>query len=310
MKQLLLLSCCSVIFSGLIYSQSNLYNADFEAWSSQPNPVYWQDPLGWSTSNSFTGNMGCGGGPGVYADTQCISGQFAARIISVEFGFAAQPYPGYIVNGTGLTINENGEWNLEKSGTAINTRPSALHGYYRYESWTTPDSAWIEIILSRYNPLDGKRDTLAFAHTRLGPSSNYKTFNVPITYANTSVTPDTICIFIASTDPYNPVPGGVLLMDNLSLQESGGTNTNFDDGIQVFPNPTQAKVYFSNKMSDNIRVSRIEAYNSDGRKVYEHSFSPSILNPSCNIRNWEPSIYLFKYLADNGQVFTYKIVKI
>lgn len=293
-----------------LQAQPVLTNGDFEAWVTHPTPVFWQEPEAWSTSNRFTGDMGCGGGPGIYIDTQRISGKYAVRILSLEFGFAAQAYAGFIVSGDQLQVNANGEFELEKAGIPYSGKPSSLQGYYKYTSWDTLDSALVMICLTTYDPILKKRDTIALGKMFLSQVNSFQQFQLPLTYTGLSIAPDTAVVFFASSNPANPLKGGDLRLDNLAFSDPALLNESLASSISLFPNPATDEIFLRSAPGKEIRFTKIEVWNTMGQVVYLMENTKGILNPSIKINHWSPSLYIVNGHTTSGEEVSLRMLKI
>jgi hypothetical protein len=149
--------------------------------------------------NELSGLPPEAGGPGpVTADTviDCVQGKLAVMLTSKSFSPLGSPIfiPGYI--GASVLDIPNFTIHLGKPYTQ---RPASLHAYYKY-SPVSGDSGMIQVMLSRFNPGLGKRDTLSFDRLILKNTvSSYTQLNLSLTYRDTIFSPDTLVLVFSSS---------------------------------------------------------------------------------------------------------------
>jgi hypothetical protein len=194
-------------------SSQTLPNGGIESWVLSPNPVY-EEPQEWSTSNRFTSYLP--EGPGIFKSNVSYSGVYAARITTLNIGFGAQPYAGFMVNGNAKINMGTGAIMYELAGTPLTAKPAKLTGYFHYQA-VAGDSAHVFVTLRKYNPGTTNSDTVAIGSMRYASNSGYTLFDVPITDLMPSTTPDTVIVAMYSSYPVNPVSGGILMIDQLAL---------------------------------------------------------------------------------------------
>jgi hypothetical protein len=77
----------------------------------------------------------------------------------------------------------------------------------------------------------------------------------------------------------------------------------FEGEGSLYPNPVSDKLHLS--LSDWGKVSKVELYESGGRRVYESGERPSA---EINVKGFAPGVYLVSIRYTGGTLRTYKVV--
>lgn len=276
-------------------SAQQLANSNFESWIKTD---LFEMPNGWTTSNEFSVPIGP---TGVSSDSLSFEGILSARIITTLIGFAAQPYPGFIVNGK---MNVTGHYDVDsiyKAGEPFSGRPNALLGYYRYTSEAMiEDWGHAFVILKKYNPSKGSIDTVGYgSNVLLNPTEEFREFRVPITYLMEDVEPDSIVVAFFSTYPKNPLAGGMLWVDHLTFNyTTGREDPEKKENIMIYPNPVGDRLFVNGPVPDRLTI-----FNSSGR-IVQLKESVSQLDTS----SLPPGIY-FLQIENDQQITRKKFIK-
>lgn len=237
-------------------ANAQLQNTDFEQWL---NPITAQGndnlPLGWMQMNPFVAqpDMVLFNPP----STTAASGTHAVTL-SVHYHYTKD----------------------RLFQTAPNTtRPTELRGWYTYTENVLeyaneyfPDSALVEVVLTRWNPLTTQRDTIGQGHVGLGERAEFGAFSVPIIYINNDQ-PDSIHVLLDpskcrragpsySWQSYPEPNCSFFTVDALELVES---STGVDEmpglrSITVYPNPACGIVFLPGAMDGHL-------FDAEGREV-------------------------------------------
>lgn len=138
------------------------------------------------------------GGPGpqtTYKADDSYSGTYAALLVTGEFSPQGSPIliPGLL--GTDSLDIPNATICVGKPYTS---KPARFQGYYKYEP-VSGDSALVSVLLSKFNTVAGKRDTIALARSVYKDSiTSYTHIDIPINYYSAE-TPDTLTLLISSS---------------------------------------------------------------------------------------------------------------
>jgi hypothetical protein len=254
MKKLLL--TLSFFLSALIMN-AQIPNAGFENWTFPNNDTV---PEGWSSS---------GFGAGRSSASQ--SGNYSAYVWNWYY-YAK----GWIVNGqagAGFTM-----YNASSGGTPITEKPLKLHGYYFYvkgDNGSFDDSAFVNIIVKKFNTSLQQPDTVALGRLHLAPASSFIPFTVDIEDIAPGIDPDSIVISFWSCFDNNcfcDVSGAgnclFFYVDDLSLELASGI-ISIDDwykGFAVYPNIISGKATI--RIPDAaVNEVQLSLYNSTGQCI-------------------------------------------
>jgi hypothetical protein len=228
-----------LLSSGRVSAQ--LRNADFEDWagpSLHPHPIGWQHDGGTDTNGGFG----------------------TARTDTAEHGnYALQLYRWYSY-----------VWDWVSQTAPVSTRPTMIHGYYRYtdnilQSSNPLDTAIIWVSVTRWNSASSKNDTIGYANIELGASDTFTPFTGVIQYSSSSI-PDSLSIKISPTLGYSGSSargntGSYLTIDNLSLETEPATpqqtfitigTDKSGDVLQPFANDMKSLSYAIDKAHDSL----------------------------------------------------------
>lgn len=237
-KQLLTL----VFGLSALAGNAQLQNLDFENWNSPVTSSYNSNsPTGWTWTNGFS-------------------------IIS-PWQFYSPPSTVSQSGQYALTLNV--WYNYTKDATlqtaAINSRPTALNGYYKYtenlvlgnNNQMVNDTAEVSVYLTKWNAAFSRNDTVGAGKISLNEIQSFTPFKVNINYSS-NATPDSITVFLDPSLVRRAGAGGTYMVigtgvgsyftvDNLSLEAgnlSAGTLSP-NDRIRIFPNPSTDIIHFS-----------------------------------------------------------------
>ena len=86
---------------------------------------------------------------------------------------------------------------------------------------------------------------------------------------------------------------------------SGVKELSTDKSVTIYPNPAVSDI-LNIAITDNFKVQRIEIYNALGKVVFQKEYhtSPSQINLNLN-----SGIYSIRFITENGEIITRKIVK-
>ena len=240
-----------------------LYNGSFEIWNKSGDTWYPEtaEKAGnttsfWNTSNPGTSQgMGAIGGavnPTTGVTTPIHGGTYAAELKSTEklsVFAAASLYTGSFMGLSGMSANM-------EFGTAFTTRPTGLHGYYKYTpavinkvdrtpagvtivQGETMDQCAIFIALAKktftfnnknedqYIQYATDPNIIAYGELPSGAATEgdgYVEFNIPLKYKNLTDQPTHIIVVCSSSKYGDYMTGGVgstLYVDDLSLIYDG-----------------------------------------------------------------------------------------
>ncbi len=229
-------------------------NGSFENWDSVGSYVV---PQQWDNLNAYTTSTStytCMKGVPGMADS------FYLKLVSKDIpGHATQP--GIAVSGVLDTITLSA-----KSGFAYNQRPQQLQGDWQYMAWGN-DQGYISVLLSKWNIVANKRDTIAMTKYDL-PSMvmTWAPFGITLNYMN-SANPDT-CIIVLSASGHAAVNQSYLYVDNLAFGDSATSIKETPTAIKlnVYPNPASENLHISYSLPNLVEL-KIGLFDITGRIV-------------------------------------------
>lgn len=238
-KHLLNLALCIFVISA---SAQTIPNSSFETWNAGPG---YEDPAQWTTLNSFSST----GAP--ITVTKSLNAQDGSFAMQLETKAASTD----TVVGTAWLGGTSGR------GLPFTQRPGYFNVYTQYFPAGT-DSAHIYVEFRKNN--GASSIIVGDAMVRL--TSNVTTYtqsSALISWYNMTA-PDSVRIVVLSSSPYSPMPGSILLVDNMTFTGAAGLNdyTNAVN-ISVYPNPAASAVRFSSP--ENISI--IEIHDLSGRMI-------------------------------------------
>jgi hypothetical protein len=201
------------------------------------------------------------------------------------------------------------------NGVPISNRPTKLIGYYKFlnpniQPNGTSDSAYVNILMTKFNQTLSIRDTISKTEFNLGEQNTYSAFEIEINYLS-SQTPDSIQIFFRTSYFQGPSDNtsecNYLYLDDLSfdfsplsISEQGQTKP------VVYPNPANDFVH----ILFNQRIEKINIYSING-SILDSYVIQTIEQPiSCDISKLSKGLYFLELLGTDMQIMEkVKIVK-
>lgn len=216
-NSIILLSSILLLF-GYLQAQPQLPNSGFESWQTtiQGNVTY-EEPSGdyWTTLNALAK---LGSPVTVSKSSDAHSGSWSARLESKAWGSLL--IPGLLVTGKFIT-----EAPFVLQGQPFTAKPLRFKGYCKYFP-VNNDSAAIYAMLSCFNPLENKRDTLAEARLALhGTITEWTLFSVDFLYFDNQSEPDSLDVVFSSSaagESFQGQVGSTLFLDDVSLDYTSG----------------------------------------------------------------------------------------
>jgi len=290
----LLLSPFIFVFS---QAQTAIPEGNFDNWTPASSGLF-EEPTGgwWTTLNSL---VQLGGPVTVTKTTDAYSGTYAAQMETQLWGTLVLPgllASGKFANSSPFVIQ----------GKPFTDMPVKFKGYYKY-TCVNIDSAGIYAMLSHYNTVTGKRDTLAEAKKAvLATVQNYTAFDLDFHYYITGVTPDSIDIVFVSSSGSNGQVGSTFFVDDVSLEYSNGLQENVMPKINVltFPNPANDEFHLIIENSDLQNIT-CDLYSMEGKLC--RSFVPVSQESSVNIKDLTAGNYLLNIYKNQVLVLSNKI---
>lgn len=274
-------------------AQNEIPNAGFEIWEESGTlfSVY-EEPVGWSTSNPETVAFQFQTASKTDEAQFVHSGNYGLKLRTHQIGILNLSVPGGVTTAD-LDINLVNQTVEASGGVPFTLRPSALQGWYQYLP-AGADSARIGMLLSRWNPVDQIRDTIAialFETTVL--TEGYTLFSSDFEYRS-DLNPDTMIVGILCGKVVEPPVGTEMYVDDLSLEyDIVGTNHNTLGQISAYPNPARNTLYYNAPSAEIIELWNVQGVQ---RQTYFVSDQPGFIN----LENVQPGIYILLYRNSNG----------
>lgn len=268
-------------------AQAPVPNGSFENWTSDA-PDNWMTKFTLLTTINF-----------VNKSTDFKDGQFAIEIFSqsitpIPMGSTYQ-IPGVVTLGTIVPDLASASAKVS-GGVSFTDKPSKLKGWYQYAPLGS-DSAIIYTILTKWNAVSGKRDTIAdgiFINT--ATQSAYAQFSIDFSYRTQSIAPDTMNIVMLSSGVL-ATPGSKLLVDNLSFEYPLSISSNNKLDCNIYPNPSNGVINVS--LANNQKTTAT-LFNSLGQEVCVKTLS-SMTN-SLDFSSLPKGIYLLELRNDDQRI--------
>ncbi len=201
-----------LLASNTAFAQGQIPNGDFEAWTAPPFTGYEEPSSGWWTTLNTLNSIG--GPETVEKTTDAHGGSYAAVLTTKQWGTLT--IPGLLVSGEFDIQNPN----FLVQGQPFTDLPNAFQGWFKY-SPVSGDSAGLAALLTRWNTSLQKRDTLAQAAWVVRTAyPNWTEFDLPFTYFQTGITPDSILVALVSSGDgqnFNGQVGSTLWIDDVRL---------------------------------------------------------------------------------------------
>jgi len=299
-----------IIFNPALKPQ--LPNTNLENWVTING---YDSLIGWKSNNyAVWGPIknifkeGNNSSPGPY------QGNYAAKISTTATGIVQGGSLGILVNGQPSIyfypiIGMNPDFPYaEGGGTPINYKPTHLTGHYIFNSTDSIDKGVAYVILSKYNTVMKKRDTVAFATYYFAQNTAYTNFSIPITDLMPGVMPDTITTIFYSSNP-NTVQAFVtsnLYIDALTLLPATGIEENdIFSNMVVYPNPYNCQLTL--EIQSNLDTEeKIEIVDVNGKLVKTVEINPTDKKTEVSLEEVSSGTYFIK---SNTQKGCKKIIK-
>ncbi|UTW63641.1 hypothetical protein KFE98_05710 [bacterium SCSIO 12741] len=215
-------------------------NLNFETWNSsgQPSPFNWEEPAEWTSTNAQTEWTSAG----IRKSPKAYQGSYSMQLLSVNINSGWYSMACLGKPKAGSDPNKP-ELDLITGGKPISYKPEKLTGHYLLNAHVAARGKAV-VILKKFNPTTGSRDTIGYGQTFLPPTEHFSSFEVDIDYRSTEQ-PDSVIIAFYSDDPGNPhaPPAWIhdgLLIDNLNLEQPNSISAQVpaQEELKVYPNPS------------------------------------------------------------------------
>lgn len=295
----------SLLISLASFAQT-IPNAGFETWQTETQtPTHFLVPTHWVTNdeiiNSFTASYS---GTSSVQTASSHSGSYAVMMQTVINS-------GDTVNGAIYSTDSLNQVMADIFGGnyAIGfpdaVRSANLQGYYKFNG-TGSDSALIGVILTKWNNVSHKRDTLVMTRYEIGANAaSYTMFNFPLIYLINSEYPDTAFVDAGITGPHGKKShvGTTFYLDDLAFNGTVALGVNevadAHNNVRIYPNPfsTSATLVIGNNV--NTSGATVEICNVLGQTVRTLS-NFSSHNLTIEKGDLQSGVYFYRLLDKQG----------
>lgn len=282
----------TLLFIGIaLYSLSSfaqsINNSSFENWVNMAGGIY-RDPSSWQSVNAIS--LFVCGEANVLRNSTPHAGTYAAELKTLPTNDNPNiGFPG--------VLNQN---------IAVSNRPENLTGYYKFSSPNIDDAGVVIITITKFNASTGESDLVGFGEANLDPRNSFTKFEAEIQYDPTydGVTPDSMSIIIVSSSASDNdgelIPGGILIIDNLSLTYLNNSNKNIPENlISIFPNPANTTIHI--QADPSIKNMQISIFDLNGKEMM---VSPQT---KIDVADLKPGIYIIQ-VKSNDAILNKKIL--
>jgi hypothetical protein len=261
MKKSLLPGILLLLVSVFVMGQTQMPNGNLEDWTDTglgfENPNHWQTPneatlitMQFTTTKS----------------TDAASGSYSARLEAIEVaaGFVA---PGVITLGN-FTVDYINNTAYLTGGIPYNDRPLYLTGTYKNYP-AANDSSITMVYFTEYLADKGETDTIGIG-VMYGSETvdSWTNFHIPIAWLNDH-NPDTMNLFVVSSNMINPTAGSLMYIDKLEFVDDLGIEENANlVNASVFPNPATDYLNFTFDKEVN---GELKLFSNEGQLIYSVS---------------------------------------
>lgn len=288
MKHFLLIVLSLPVF---VIGQNSIPNPDFENWTTGGFPLIgtYEDPDDWSTINSTTYVVGIQTVKKATEPQFVKSGNFALRLETYFFAPLNRPAQG---GATTADINIASE--SLSGGVPFNLRPSALEGWYQYYP-VGADTATMAILLSKWNPILGAKDTVGYALYRPTEAvSEYTQFSAQLEYFIAD-DPDSMIVGFVCSGQFEPGIGSVMYVDDVSLAfEPVSVATSAKQQPVLYPNPAKDVIRF-----DVPEAVQVVVRNIAGQILIQKNLTNGL--HQLDVSSFPQGLYLFQFSDEYGK---------
>ncbi len=294
----------ALFLSLCLSAQDTLNNYGLNSWESsgkQP-PFDWEEPIGWTSSNSLTEFISAG-----VSKTQIPqSGSLQAQIKTLNvFG---QNVPGLLFYGDfPVSISDTARIPL-LGGEPMTTVKSMAYGLYNFTSSDTTDSATVIIAFKKFNTSTQKPEAVAMGTLRLAQTqAGLYPFVVDIKMLN-GTTPDSVSITMISTGTSDFKNGGILTVDFLQFTQPLSVNPIIPSTVSIYPNPAQNEVFIELPNANNTGYTSYTITDIMGKQIATGTIAKNSLLQKVDVANLNKGYY-FIVLNTANETKTFKFIK-
>jgi hypothetical protein len=232
--------------------------------------------------------------PGIETQTTTKhSGTYAVLLTNKAVAaFGGAVIPGLVNTGSSYLAGSG----LGFKGEPYTYQPTGYNFFYIYNP-QTGDTAFTEVILTKWNAGTNMRDTIAIGAALLTAAASYTQGSVNINWIQATA-PDSILLFFGSSKLASPPANSALYVDDVSLTLVNGIQTLNSDGTfsSVYPNPAVNTLTFS-VSDENAKYAKV--YDLTGRMITTIELVGRITK--ADISSFESGMYIYVITDSNGR---------
>ncbi len=294
----------ALFLSLCLSAQDTLTNYGLNSWESsgkQP-PFDWEEPIGWTSSNSLTEFISAG-----VTKTQIPqSGSLQAQIKTLNvFG---QNVPGLLFYGDfPVSISDTARIPL-LGGEPMTTVKSMAYGLYNFTSSDTTDSATIIIAFKKFNTSTQKPEAVAIGSISLAQTqAGLYPFIIDI-QSLSGDTPDSVAVTMVSTGTQDFKTGGILTVDFVQFTQPLSVNPIIPSAVSIYPNPAQNEVFIELPNANSVGYTNYTIIDILGKQITTGTIAHNSLLQKINVANLNKGYY-FIALNNANETKTFKFIK-
>ncbi len=279
-----------------IIAYAQIPNNSFEQWTTVNG---YQNPTDWDNLNEITKSYS------VFTCVKLSPGNPGNNYLSLKTVSITGKglIPGKVVSGKIDTLTYNAI-----SGFPFTQRPSNLIYNMQYMVAMPTDTAFVSVLLTKWNSFSLKRDTVAYGISKFNAMAHQWFSNSTVLNYKSGENPDSSCIVISSSGK-SPIKDSYIYIDNLNFNGNViGINENISQNIniQVFPNPANEILNIHFKEINFKKNFELLLFNQMAELVYS---SKDITGDfiKINIAHLTSGVYLLKIKSDK-EVANLKII--
>ena len=289
MKITLLFTSIFLLLTGLLKAQQDtIYNSSFEKWDTL---VKYSNPKHWYSLNALTQ---VGFSPTTEQTIDSHSGNYAVKL-ETKSG-PQKDLSGLLT--TGEILDNNFHVDMNKAKYAFKTRPESISFYYKSMPANSDSSAMI-MVLTKWDSIGMKSDTIAKAGVRIGTTINtYTLMAINFTYYSSAIPDSALIVFSSSYNGFSPIVGSVFYIDDVKLNY---IKTGFNEIVGqknefFFPNPAREFIYIHTENTISIKM-----YDELGKYIIGRELTKE--NDSINVSEFKQGIYFLQITDERKQTY-------
>ena len=285
---------CLIYFFLSFVSKAQIPNNSFELWS---NDSGYQNPNGWDNLNKVTQSYS------VFTCSRLSTGSAASNYVTVRTVSISGKglIPGRIVSGKIDSVTFK-----PISGFPYNLRPKYLSFSLQYMVALPSDTAFVSVLLTKWNTNSLLRDTVAYGISRFNAMAHqWFTAQTQLNY-KVEGNPDSACIVISSSG-VSALENSYMYVDDLNFGNTvDSIGSEKFNGLGIpYPNPFRDEI----NVNWDINVAgplMVRIYNALGDLIYSETAKQSPFK--VDSYDWPQGLYVIEMRSQN-RLLIEKIVK-